>query len=198
MAQVLAVGVVARSVHGQFEVGRGRDGRDLEHGGGSANPLHIGLEDVDEALFGDLGEGAVGVPALSRGQHLRRQAAADVGVAGPVVGLGIVLDPGQAVGAECLAEAHRVGRVEHRPAVEHDVGVGSQFRAGAGYQAFGLFDSGGGRGRADPAGQLERSEAPCAQVVEVVAGGVAAGAVPGGAADELVHRYAEDLALEVP
>ena len=71
MAQVLAVGVVARSVHGQFEVGRGRDGRDLEHGGGSAHPLHIGLEDVDEALFGDLGERAVGIPALTRGQHLR-------------------------------------------------------------------------------------------------------------------------------
>ena len=48
------------------------------------------------------------------------------------------------------------------------------------------------------AGQFEGLEAPVAQVVEVVAGGVAAGAVAGRAAEELVHGHAQDLAPEVP
>ena len=50
--------------------GRGRDGRDLEHRGGSAHPLHVGLQHVDEALPGGVGEGAVGLPALACSQHL--------------------------------------------------------------------------------------------------------------------------------
>ena len=75
---------------------------DAHPGAEPADPLHIRLQDVDEAIRRGEGEGLDPVPVLARGQCLRRQALPHVGVAAQVFGQHEVLQPLDPVGLQPL------------------------------------------------------------------------------------------------
>ena len=182
------------------------DVADAHQGGDAADPLDVGLEDIDQSFAGCQGKGMYGVPVLAGGENLSGHPLADFEIAVHIFGQDVVFQPFETVGSERFNEANGVLHVERHPGVEHDFDVVADLLAGAGDEIFCLANAVDARFGAVAGEEFDGFETEFEEPVDAIFGAVRQVCVAGVAEDfvflraaqKFVHRALEDLSFQVP
>ena len=145
-----------------------------------------------------MGEGLRHIPVLAGRQPHPGQARAHGGEPVEVVGVEAILDPAQMIGPQPVGQAHGIFDVERHPAIQHQLAIPPDERAGVRHQRLVGIEPGKPVGRAMRAGELHRTEAEFHLPVRVVSGGVDVDMRARRAADQGPDGLPEEFALEVP
>ena len=168
---------------------------DLDRSRDAAAPQDVGLKNVDQPPARRRGKDRRQVPVFARRQRLPGEPPAHRLIADEVVRRDIVFDPLEPVRSQHLGQANRVLDVQARPGVQHQLDMVADPFARGGDQFLQLEQPIQALLRAIGGEQLGRLEAQLHVPLLVETGGIAKDALLLRAAQQLVDRTPQELAL---
>ena len=185
---------------------RFRDVADAHYRGYAADPRHIGLHYVHDALPCGKRERVDCVPVFAGREYLVRHALAHLDVAIEVIRRQVVFQPLEPIRAQRFGQPHDILGVQRNPRVQHQFDIIANLLARAGDEFHILvqpFDAFVGTVRQE---QLHRLEAEFQEPVDAVGDAVGSVGVAGVAenlvllrtAEQFIDRHAKQLAFEIP